>query len=49
MDVKRVLGLICVACGWPILVSLPLPAVAAPNDIDSLIDDRGRCPCVSAV
>jgi hypothetical protein len=42
----RLLGLIGVACAWPLLVGAAPHAFAAPDipDIDSLIDDSGPPP-----
>jgi hypothetical protein len=42
----RLLGLIGVACAWPLLVGAAPHAFAAPDipDIDSLIDDSGPLP-----
>src|SRR5271157_3241708 len=42
----RLLGLIDVACAWPLLVSAAPHALAAPDipDINSLIDDSGPLP-----
>jgi hypothetical protein len=43
MGVRRLLGLIVIACAGPALVDMPPHARAAPDipDIDSLIDDSG--------
>jgi hypothetical protein len=42
----RLLGLIGVACAWPLLLGIAPHALAAPDipDIDSLIDDSGPLP-----
>jgi hypothetical protein len=42
----RLLGLIRVACAWPLLVGTAPHALAAPDipDINSLIDDSGPLP-----